>query len=164
MPTMRSSNRNWLAEQLTNKIHYFPGTFSVSHCHLFLGYIRPRTDTSNGTSKISFMQAFCVARHTTARFVGLFYALDIWRSSDKISSGGGQIVSVLPMSFRIEEWKMDPCVIYFLYWRIAEKRRKRRSAVHPIKSARFEDGAFRNPYGKLRDDSDKFFLIILECQ
>jgi hypothetical protein len=103
-------------------------------------------------------------RQNAARFVGLFYARDIWRSSEKISSGGGQIVSVLPMSFRIVEWKMDPCVIYFVCRRIAEKRRKRRWAVHPIKSARFEDGAFRNPYGKLRDDSDKFFLTILECQ
>jgi hypothetical protein len=61
------------------------------------------------------------------------------------------------MSFRIEEWKMDPWVIYFAYWRIAEKRRKRRWAVHPINSARFVDGAFRNLYGKLRDDRDKFF-------
>jgi hypothetical protein len=60
------------------------------------------------------------------------------------------------MSFRIEEWKMDPCVIYFVCRRIAEKIRKRRWAVHPINSARFEDGAFRNLYGKLRDDRDKF--------
>jgi hypothetical protein len=53
-------------------------------------------------------------RQISACFVGLFYARDIWRSSDKISSGGGEIVSVLPMSFRVEEWKMDPCVIYFV--------------------------------------------------
>jgi hypothetical protein len=61
------------------------------------------------------------------------------------------------MYFRIEEWMMDPCVIYFVYRRIAEKRRKRRWAVHPINSARFVDGAFRNLYGKLRDDRDEFF-------
>jgi hypothetical protein len=70
-------------------------------------------------------------RQDAARSVGLFYARDICRSSEKISSGGDQIVSVLPMSFRIEEWKMDPCVIYFVYRRIAEKRWKRGRAVHP---------------------------------
>jgi hypothetical protein len=31
---------------------------------------------------------------------------------------GGEIVSVLPMSFRIDEWKLNPCVIYLVYWRI----------------------------------------------
>jgi hypothetical protein len=62
------------------------------------------------------------------------------------------------MSFLIEKWKMDPCVIYFVYWRIAEKRRKRRWAVHPINSAGFVDGAFRNLYGMLRDDRDKFLI------
>jgi hypothetical protein len=61
------------------------------------------------------------------------------------------------MSFRIEEWKMDPCVIYFVYWQIAEKRQKRRWAVHPINSARFVDGAFCNLYEKIRDEKDKFF-------
>jgi hypothetical protein len=65
-------------------------------------------------------------RQNAARFVGLFYARDIWRSSDKIISGGNEIVSVLPMYFPIEEWKMDPCVIYFVYWQIAEKRRKKK--------------------------------------
>jgi hypothetical protein len=95
-------------------------------------------------------------RQIAARFVNLFYARDICRSSDKISSVGGQIVSVLPMSFRIEEWKMDTCVIYFVYRRIAGKRRKS-WAVHPINSAKFVDGAFRNLYEKLRDVKDKFF-------
>jgi hypothetical protein len=70
---------------------------------------------------------------------------------------GGQIVSVLPMSFRIEEWKTDPCVICFVYRRIAEKRWKRRWAIHPINSGRFVDGAFRNLYGTLTDDRDTFF-------
>jgi hypothetical protein len=64
---------------------------------------------------------------------------------------------VLPVSFRIEELKMDLCVIYFVYRRIAGKRRKRKWAVHPINSARFVDGAFCNLCGKLRDDRDKFF-------
>jgi hypothetical protein len=61
------------------------------------------------------------------------------------------------MSFRIEEWKMDPCVIYFVYRRIARKRREKRWAVYPINSARFVDGAFSNLYEKLRDDRDTFF-------
>jgi hypothetical protein len=34
---------------------------------------------------------------------------------------------------------------------------EKRTGCSSINSARFEDGAFRNLYGKLRDDRDKFF-------
>ncbi|KAJ8890891.1 hypothetical protein PR048_010400 [Dryococelus australis] len=43
------------------------------------------------------------------------------------------------------------------YKRMYPNRRKRRWSVHPINSARYVDGAFRNLYGTLREDSDKFF-------
>jgi hypothetical protein len=42
---------------------------------------------------------------------------------------------------------------------LQRKDGKEDGAVHPINSARVVDGAFRNLYGKLRDDRDKFLQL-----
>jgi hypothetical protein len=52
---------------------------------------------------------------------------------------------------------MDPVVLYAAYLHFVKRKRKRRWSVHPINSARYTDGAYRNLYGLLREHDDKFF-------
>ncbi|KAJ8876737.1 hypothetical protein PR048_021184 [Dryococelus australis] len=50
----------------------------------------------------------------------------------------------------------DLCVVY-VYYRIVRKRRPRKWDVHPVNCARHVDGAYRNLFGLLREDNEKFF-------
>lgn len=52
---------------------------------------------------------------------------------------------------------MDPVVLYAWYRYVHKRRKARRWSVHPINCSRYVDGAFRNLYGMLREDEDKFF-------